>query len=287
MTYQKQWGSSHPGCIIFLLDQSGSMSGKFSGNQIGSGRRKIDMVSTVLNNLLYELVQTNTTGTITKPRADVAVLAYGSGVYSALSGSLKKQDFVTLAELKANPIRIEQRQRQELDESGSMVNITVDFPVWVDAQVTGDTPMCAALRRARELAKQWIATHPDNYPPVVVHVSDGGSTDGNPTKPAKELCDIQTSDGNVLLFNCHITDINANPVEFVANESDVPSDSHARLMFAISSEIPESARNNIAAQSGNALPYGARGFIFNGDANSVKQMFTFATVGAMSFDPNQ
>lgn len=287
MKYQKQWGSSHPGCIIFLLDQSGSMEGQFSGSQIGSGRRKIDMVSTVLNNLLNELITTNTVGEVVKPRADIAVLAYGNGVYSALSGELKKKDFVSLETLKDNPLRIEQRKRQDVDEADSIVTINVNFPIWVDPQITGGTPMCAALRRARDLATQWVVAHPDNYPPVVIHVTDGDSGDGDPTQSAKELRDIRTSDGNVLLFNCHITDINIAPVEFISNSNEAPSDRSAQLMFSISSEIPESACKNIASRSGKVLPEGARGFIFNGDANSVKQMFTFATVGAMQFDPDR
>jgi hypothetical protein len=80
--YRQSWGGSHPGCLILLLDQSGSMSDSFGNTQAGAGRRKCDMVATVLNGFLNELIVTNTVAqkdgsTEVRPRADVAVISYG------------------------------------------------------------------------------------------------------------------------------------------------------------------------------------------------------------------
>ncbi|HYU75228.1 MAG TPA: hypothetical protein VEL31_21375, partial [Ktedonobacteraceae bacterium] len=58
--YSQAWSASRSGCLILLLDQSGSMSDPFGLQQAGAGRRKCDMVATVLNGFLNELIVTNT-----------------------------------------------------------------------------------------------------------------------------------------------------------------------------------------------------------------------------------
>src|SRR6266705_3655894 len=58
--YLRPWGGAHPGCLIFLLDQSGSMSDPFGPGQAGGGKRKCDMVATILNSFLNELIVNNT-----------------------------------------------------------------------------------------------------------------------------------------------------------------------------------------------------------------------------------
>lgn len=280
MPYIKQWGSTHPGCLIILLDQSGSMYAEFGGDQIGAGRRKSDMVATVLNGLLHEMVRTNTVGAVVKPRADIAVLGYGSRVGSALAGPLAGRDFVSLADLIQNPLRVETRNKKEVTDDGQVIEAPVNFPIWVEPEAGNGTPMAEALQLARQLASQWASSHPDNYPPVVVNVSDGAAN--SDIRPAvAELLKVGTSDGSLLFFNCHITNLRGKPLAFPASETEIPNDRYAQLLFSLSSVIPDTARENIRQAAGATLPAGARGFIFNGDAGSVRQMFTFATVGAM------
>lgn len=288
MPYEKQWGSTHPGCLIILLDQSDSMNDPFGGSQLGAGKKKKDMVATVLNNLLHEFIKANTVGTVIKPRADVAVIGYsGSGVTSALSGGLSSKSFVTLKDLNDNPLRIDARQKKEMDDTGNIIEVPVYFPVWVESVASGGTPMCAALGKAKELAEQWVSTHPDNYPPVVINVTDGAATDGDPIPVAKELVSVRTSDGETLLFNVHITDKPEQEVQFLVSESELPGDQFAKSLFDMTSVVPETAIKNIASTTGQTLRTGARGFIFNGDAGSVRQMFIFMTVGASALDPNR
>lgn len=288
MPYEKQWGSTHPGCLIILLDQSGSMDDPFGGTQLGAGKKKKDMVATVLNNLLHEFIKSNTVGTTIKPRADVAVLGYsGNSVTSALSGSLAGKSFITLKDLNDNPLRIDPRTKKEMDDTGNIIEVPVYFPVWVESVASGGTPMCAALGKAKELAEQWVSAHPENYPPVVINVTDGAATDGDPITPAKELLSVRTSDGETLLFNCHITEKPDPTVEFPVSDSGLPNDQFAKPLFDMTSVIPETAIKNIAGATGTTLAIGSRGFVFNGDAASVRQMFIFATVGAQALDPNR
>lgn len=286
MSYAQSWSAARPGCLILLLDQSGSMSDPFGVAQAGAGRKKCDMVATVLNGFLNELIVTNTIaqkdGSITvRPRADVAVIGYtGSFVGPILGGALASQDFVTLPELQMHPLTIERRIKREIDEVGMEIEIPVAFPLWVKATADGGTPMCGALRLARDLAFDWATDHYDNYPPVIINVSDGMANDGDPTEVAKEFSDISTNDGQTLFFNVHITDINSAPVSYPASEGELPKDRYAKKLFAMSSYIPDTSRARLQSMLNRSVSPGAKGMIFNGDAASVRQMFVFASVPA-------
>ena len=146
--------------------------------------------------------------------------------------------------------------------------------------------MSAALQHACTLAEQWAMTHPNNYPPVIVNVTDGQSTDGDPTAAAQQLFRIGTTDGQALLFNVHITEHNLPPVAYPASEIELPNDEFAHLLFSISSEIPETSRNLLETVAGRRVMPGARGLIFNGDAASIQQMFTFASAPAKANPSN-
>lgn len=286
--HEKTWGTGHQGYMILLLDQSGSMIDPFGGMQVGSGKRKCDMVATVLNNFLGELIAINTLSkpdgtTEVRERADISILGYGEqGVDSEFDGNLKGKTLATLPELQQNPVDIEMREKTDIDDTGAQIKVPIPFPVWVRAKGKGGTPMCAALQRAHDLAAQWVQTHPDLYPPVIIHVTDGESTDGDPTAIARNIAQIRTSDGEALLYNVHITDKNLPAVEYPASEAELPNDPFARLLFSISSVIPERSRILLESTggSGKKVSPGARGMIFNGDALSVSRMFTFATAVA-------
>src|SRR5437588_6342429 len=129
VNYSQAWSAARPGCLILLLDQSGSMSDQFGYAQAGAGRRKCDMVATVLNGFLNELIVTNTIAqkdgtTMVRPRADVAVIGYeGSFVGPILGGTLEGKSFVTLPYLQMNPLVIERRWKNEIHETGMEIEI--------------------------------------------------------------------------------------------------------------------------------------------------------------------
>lgn len=292
--YTRNWESQHPGCMIFLLDQSGSMSDQFGPTQAGRGRKKCDMVATILNSFLNELITINTVpqadGTfIVRPRADISVLGYhGNSVQSALAGGLQAQKFVNLPDLQLNPIDVEVRKQKEVDDSGREYEADILFPIWVRAKADMGTPMCAALQRAWELANDWALFHPDSYPPVIINVTDGMATDGDPAPIAQQITQIATNDGQALLFNVHITTLSDPEVRYPASSSLLPHDRYARLLFDISSPIPETSRQQLESLLGQPVQIEARGMIFNGSATSIRLMFNFASLRAtQALDPNR
>ncbi len=74
--------------------------------------------------------------------------------------------------------------------------------VYDDAGISG-----AKGREAAQAAMDWAwaDAHSSSYPPTIIHVTDGASTDGDPSAVAAALRQMSTSDGECLLFNLHIS----------------------------------------------------------------------------------
>jgi hypothetical protein len=293
MPYEQPWYSGHPGCLIILLDQSGSMDEAVVGDK--ENRKKCELAADIVNQTLSRLVDSN--GTMdggVKNRADVAVIGYGgSGVSSALGGFLSDQEIIQLSDLAANVVRTEQEQKSGVDSRGEPIITSVDHLIWVEPSANGGTPLGEALRKAHLLAKDWAATHPDCHPPVVVNVSDGGATDcGNSrdfTSWARELREVSTNDGNVLLLNIHITEQQTTPIEYpidMPNLNDSTADPMtvklAQYLFDSASVLPDVILGRMRAM-GKKVEAGARGFVFNGNSLALSQMFVFATPTARDF----
>jgi hypothetical protein len=180
------------------------------------------------------------------------------------------------------------RKRIELDETGQTFEITVPFPIWVKPKAKGDAPMCTALYWAREIAEQWVAEHPNNYPPIVINITSGIPSDGDFIKPAHQVHQVGTTNGQTLLYNFYIAESNESPVTYPASEQELPNDYYANQLFSISSVIPETSRNLLQSFIGKLVPKAARGLVFNGDASSLRMMFPFIDMPAsLPLDPNR
>lgn len=281
MAYQKKWGGTHPGCLILLLDQSGSMKRPFSGKNTEYDHKKCDIVAAAVNQILFEIVTACQKGTKFSSRADIAVIGYGGTiVQSVLPLSIRDKKFVSILDLQQNPLRIESRQKERFDDTGESYIETVHSNIWVEPVAVGETPMCKALEHANILASNWAATHINNFPPVVINTTDGHASDGDPLDIFNKLMRIQTNDGNLLLFNCHITDKWHPPVEFPSSDASLPDDFFAQMLYNCSSEIPDETRTAYLQATSNELTHGSRGYIFNGDANSVRKMLVFGSTAA-------
>ena len=135
--------------------------------------------------------------------------------------------------------------------------------------------MCEALRKAREYVQSFLGDHPRCYPPIVINITDGQPTDGDPREPARELRALASTDGNVLLFNAHLSDKQNHPVEFPEDESGLPDD-YSRLLFRMSSELPPKL-TEAARGSGFRVGPKSRGFVFNADLVAVIRFLDIGT----------
>ncbi len=272
MPYSAEISRSNPTCFLFLLDQSKSMLGPISG---GQGKTKADAVADSLNRLLYTLVLRCVWGQNVLDRFHVGVLGYGRQVFPALGGALAGRELVPIGELARSPLRVEQRTTLVQDGHSGQVEQIVKMPVWLDPAGSGKTPMCQCLERAAQVVSRYLLEHPTCYPPVVINLTDGEATDGNPEGSASRLCELASEDGAVLLFNAHISSCSEKAVEFPDAEAGLPDD-YARRLFRMSSQLPP-AMQDAARQAGLNVAEQSRGFVFNADLDSIVRFLDIGT----------
>ena len=179
-----------------------------------------------------------------------------------------------------NPLRVEVRTRKVDDGAGGLVEQQFKFPVWFEARPTGRTPMCEALRLANDYLHDFLGRQPSCYPPMVLNITDGKPTDGDPRDLAKELRGLASKDGNVLLFNAHLSDKQNRPIEFPGDEAGLPDD-FAKLLFRMSSPLPPKLLD-AAKTDGFAVGPESRGFVFNADLVAVIRLLDIGTRVAQS-----
>ncbi len=200
-------------------------------------------------------------------------------IISPVSSEGIHSSLVSIPEIGAKPARIDTRtQYIPSEETGEMIEVPCEVPVWVDPVAEGGTPMCNMLYLAHGLLTEWIQQHPNSFPPIVVHISDGESQDGDPIPYAEAVKRLCTSDGNVLLFNCHLSRTAADPFMFPASAEGLP-DEWARVLFEMSSILPEPFHRHASAE-GFQLPPGARGMAFNANMVCLIQFLNMGTQAA-------
>jgi hypothetical protein len=261
MSYKAEISRKNPSCFLFLVDQSASMEDPFADGL----KRKCDGVAEVLNRLLYELAIKCAKEEGIRNYYDVGVIGYGGVVGSAFSGALAGRSLVPIADIATNPARLEERQREANAAFGAAAK-TVRVPVWFDPVAAGGTPMAKAFGLAASVLRGWIDAHPNAFPPAVVHITDGESTDGDPTIGMRGVTQMYTSDGNVLLFNVHISsDPRAKSVKFPSSLDGLP-DAYARMLYHSASFLTP-FMTATARQLGLDVGDDARGFVLNADLN--------------------
>jgi hypothetical protein len=268
--YSAEISRRNPTALVFLLDQSGSMAEDFAGT---GGQTKSAFLATVINRQLQELVLRCTKDDGIRDYFHVAVLGYGSDVYPALSGG--KVALIPVSEVGASPLRIEQRTQMVPDGVGGLVEQTVRFPVWVDPVANGATSMSEALRTAQDLLAEWIEQHPDAFPPTIINVTDGASTDGDPTGPAQDLRSLATRDGTVFLFNIHTSGRPGPEAEYLETDASL-ADPLAKQLFSMSSQLPDHMVEAVSAADA-PVRRGARGFLFNANPTSLTRFLSIGT----------
>lgn len=272
MSYSAEISRTNPSCFLFVIDQSGSMADPFGGE---AGKRKADGVADALNRLLQNLVIKCAKTEGVRDYYYIGVIGYGAQVGSAFLGNIAGRELVPISEVAANPARIEERTKKVEDGAGGLVEQMVKFPIWIEPIANQGTPMRKAMTMAETTLKSFVAAHPDAFPPIVIHITDGESTDGDPTEAMRNVTNIQTSDGNVLLFNVHLSSSSSQPIAY-PNSSDALPDKYAQLLFDTASELTPFMLS-IAREQGYDPEAGARGFVFNGDLALVIQSLDIRT----------
>lgn len=233
MAYTAAITRNNPSAFLFVIDQSGSMDEK-----MGNGRSKAEFVADVLNRTLVQVIIRSTRTEGVRNYFDVGVIGYGgAGTGPGFGGALVAQVMHPLSQVEAHPLRVEDRKKKVDDGAGGIIEQSVKFPVWFEPKADGGTPMCDALALAAETLAGWCDAHPASYPPTLIHVTDGQSTDGDPSAIAEAIRQLSTSDGGCLLFNLHVDTGEGQGSIFPSGEVGLPDD-FSRMLFRMSSRFP-------------------------------------------------
>ena len=252
MDYRYSATTRTPAHIIYVLDASGSMEANMPGTQ----KRKIDYISDVLEEVAYQIYLRARRGTAVADRYRLAIFAYGNAVIDLTGG-----DYVSIKEFL-----------QGIPEFGDLKK--------------SPTNTVEAMRRTLQLLKKTIAKIGLDYPPpIVCHLTDGEYTKeyGNPSSVMKEIMNLETHDGKVLLENIYLGDkLLAKPIsdtEKWSGISDVNelSDPYAEFLYNHSSLWPERYITDFNNEHGLNLKSGTRMFFPAEDINTIKLAFTAST----------
>ena len=273
MAYSTEISRRNPGLFIFMVDQSRSMSHKLGGGD----RSKAQEASEAINRQIYELIYRCTKTDGVRDYFEIGIIGYGSKPDGAES-LLKDSNIVPISKLAETPIRMIKRLEKMTDPDGNEAETEFEFPVWFEPVANSNTPMVSAFKTAREWLEDWIAEHPNSYPPIVINISDGAATDGDVGEIATELRKLGTSDGQVLLWNCHLSELKgAQPVVFPHSEVELPSgDRYARQLFDMSSELPDPFMA-IAAERSLKVEQGSKGYVFNAGLDELLELLDIGT----------
>jgi hypothetical protein len=269
VSYTAEVSRRSPTAFVVLVDQSGSMNEPFG---MDSRVTKANFVSDVVNKWIDNLVIRASKNQKVRDYFEVAVLGYGGDVASALPGNSGLQPISAIAD---NPLRVEDRRMKVDDGAGGVIETPVKFRVWVDPRAEGQTPMCEALRAAADVLQPWLAENATSYPPTVINITDGQPSDGDPRNAATAVRRLGTSDGQVLLLNCHISGWGGSPLLYPSSVAGLP-DSFAQGMFDISSELPDNLFD-AAVSEGFPLSSGARGFGYQADTAALVKFIEIGT----------
>lgn len=271
MPYTKEINRKNPTCFLFVIDQSGSMDEQMAGGSI-----KSEFVADVLNRTIAETIVRCTKADGVRDYFDIGVIGYGGErVGSAFGGELANRKLIPISEIESNPLRIEERD-QDLDTGDDvMEKQRVKFPVWIDPIHDGGTPMREAMSIIAETVADWCDKHPSSYPPTIVHVTDGQSTDGDPEDIAEAIRGISTNDGEVLLFNLHVDNEAGDEILFPSSEDQLP-DEYGKLLFRMSSPFPEHLVG-VAQSMGYEVTGESRFFAYKAGMDFIGHFFEIGT----------
>ncbi|MDY7078817.1 MAG: vWA domain-containing protein [Chloroflexota bacterium] len=206
MGYEIEATSKTPAFIIYLLDVSASMRTNMGGQQ------RIDVVGDALQAAFQQMVFRSTKGSRIQPRYRVALYAYSDKVYDVADGVKTIDQIAQLGMPELRTLR------------------------------TTDT--AEAFRKAKNLLEAELPRLEGCPAPLVCHMTDGEFTGEDPEPIVREIMQMTTSDGPVLVENIFISDkILPDPIDDVYRWPGVRpttrlANKYAVKLRAISSPVP-------------------------------------------------
>ncbi len=224
--YEKKISRAQPALIVFVLDDSGSMTENLPDTTDPKFKWVERLFGVILKELLARSTELKGDTAQIKPRYFVYIIIYGSHPQVWGTGEMDIQDAV-----------------EKYANDGNSLGL--------GGKLDG-TDSATAFQMAYDYLKEAIKAERfcKSFPPMLWHLSDGMSaTDATPI--ADLIRQLATEDGNLLIVNAYIgiqTDLKyKGPEDFpgYVDISDVGADEDNMRLFNMSSEAPACIRQNL------------------------------------------
>ena len=278
--YTAQITRNTPTAFIFLVDQSVSMRRitTLNSEQMSLAEAVARIVNNQINELVYRCIKT----TEVRHYYDIAIIGYGHEVYSGWNGVLAGRDFVSPEELKNNPFKKIIVKEEKRTRKGTMIK-EIEKVQWLEARCDGNwTHVHKALDKAKALLNQWMKEHHDKdcYPPTIINITDGQFTQvtrEQVVQQANELKAMFTNDGNVLLWNIHITPNHLEQVLLPIGKEELKGDKYSELLYDMSSLLPTRYNQAISDIRGDSVDSRHVAMATNTDMSTLIQLMDIGT----------
>lgn len=232
----------NPSMFMFLLDCSASMSERIVYN--GLRMTKMEALGRIINTALEEIKSRCRREDGYYDYFGLSVLGYGNDEVESLFERLfPGKNIVGINDIAHVDVpKVTYETVREYD--GRTITTHVTVPELICPFSCGNTPMGIALAEAYDTAREWIAVHPDSFPPVIFNITDGECTDVSESvllSVAGRIKSLATSAGKALLFNVHLSrDDSGRGVIFPYDKKGLADDDRiAALLFDMSSDLPD------------------------------------------------
>jgi hypothetical protein len=236
-----------------------------------------------VNSWLREMIRNITPYETSGNRLHIGVLGYRTDmeaqpiIESLLLREQSVDGLAGLSDIAAHPQRFDRvTPSAENAESGDIREAAVELPAWVSPTGEGGKPTCSALLKAYDLMEAWTGEHPNSFPPLVVNITDGESQEGDLLPYADPITDLETNEGHVQLWNCHLVNRGLlelrgenvdPPILFPGSQKGLPDDL-AGMLYEVSSTLSERLRERLSTDN-FSLQAGARGLAYNADRSTL------------------
>ena len=169
--------------------------------------------------------------------------------------------------------------------SSDLKSVTGEIPKkkWIKPSALGNTPMSLGFTKSLEIIQNWIQSHNDSHPPILINITDGIYTDQDPSSLVGEIRSQKTSNGSVLVFNIHIHENDHNgPIVFPDDSFIPPIDSDgnpievASKLFNMSSKLTHTMVVTGLSMKKNLTP-DSRGFAYNANFTDLIDFLQIGT----------
>lgn len=254
--YQAEINRTNPALILFLFDCSYSMSEQYGNTGVSKG----EFLAKLCNETIDQVILSCEKGDEIRAYFEMGIIGYGDDARLLLP-------IQSVIDLAYHPLKM---------EKDTIDGIPVERPIWItDPTSRANTDMKSGFHSAKKILQEWTAGHPESFPPVLIHVSDGKWTSGKPVKKAQSIHrDVKTNDGPCIVMNIHISNESSDALVFPSSR---PAGSdHQKALFLMSSELPESFFIR-AEELYPGIRAGARGYMFNATPDDLTRFFDIGT----------